>query len=403
MYYILSHPDNSGDHKEKTMPQKFSELLKEHAVRATRDSGGVDLHEMENNLEVLRNMMKTDGSYRGPRIPVEEAVRAADFSILFPKVISDVLIRPKEPLMIGQTLLSRTIQIDNVRSIEFPAMGAMVAYDMADTAEYREQMASFTEELVEIKVNKVGIMVSLSEDLIKDSMWDLIALYIESAGYAMLRHKEEKIFNTFLQVGHKVFDNNTTNPALWTHGRAYNQSYNYSATYDDIIDAMGGLVANEYVPTDIVMHPLAWAVFAKDPVLRNVMFTQGQIGQSVWSSIPAFDQTPNVPWNISYQVSPFVPFQFNTTLSNGPASSLAASNITSIFVIDRNHGMVVLQRDAMQTDQFDDPRRDLLNLKIRERYGVNAINGGRSVAVLNNIRIDQNWAPPGGFLTVTPS
>jgi len=385
------------------MPQKFSEILRDYVATKTRERGGIDPQEMENNIAVLNNMLRTDGSYRGPRIPMEEAVRAADFSILFPKVISDVLIRPKEPLMIGQTLLSRTIQIDNVRSIEFPAMGAMRAFDMADTSEYREQMASFTEELVEIKVNKVGLMVSLGEDLIKDSMWDLVALYLESAGYAMLRHKEEKIFNTFQQVGHKVFDNNTTNPALWTHGRAYNQSFNYSATYDDIIDAMGALVANEYVPTDIIMHPLSWAVFAKDPILRNVMFTQGQIGQSVWSSLPAFDQSVNVPWQIAYQVSPFVPFSYNTVLNNGPASSLAACNVTSIYVVDRNHGIVVLQRDPMETDQFEDPRRDLLNLKVRERYGVNAINGGRSIAVINNVRIDQNWAPPGGFLTVTPS
>jgi hypothetical protein len=383
------------------MAQKISEILQK--CKNDFSGGVISPKEFAEGVEILKNMMKTDGSYRGPRIPMVEAVNASDMSILFPKVISDVLMRSKEPLMIGQNLLAKTIQVDNVRSIEFPVMGAIRAFDMADVAEYREQLPAFTESLAEVKVNKVGLMISLSEDLLRDSMWDLLALYVEAAGFAMLRHKEEKIFLEFQAKGHTVFDNNTTNPALWTNGRSYNQARNYSATYDDFIDAMGALVAHEYIPTDIIMHPLAWALYAKDPIIRNVMYTQGQIGQSVWTSKPDFDQSANVPWNINYQVSPFVPFTLGGNLSSGPGSSLAACNITDIFVVDRNHSVVILQRDGMETEQFNDPRRDILNLKIRERYGVGSLNGGRSSAVIHNVRLEQNWAPINTYLTVTPS
>lgn len=379
---------------------KFSEILAQEATKALE---GMDVKEYARSVEILSNMMKTNSSYRGHRIPMEEALRAADASILFPKVISDVLLRPKEPLMIGQSLLARTIQVDNVRSLEFPVMGAIRAFDMADTGEYREQLPPFTQHVTEIKVNKSGLMVSLGEDLIKDSMWDLLALYIESAGYAMLRHKEEKIFLEFQAKGHKVFDNNTTNPALWTNGKAFNQSRNYSVTFDDFIDAMGALVAHEYIPTDIIMHPLAWAVFAKDPILRNIMYTQGQVGQSIWTSKPDFDQQANVPWNVAYQVSPFVPLAFNQTLTSGPASGLAATTVTDIYVVDRNHSVLILQRDPLSTEEFKDPRRDIVNLKVRERYGVGTLNGGRSSAVISNVRLDQNWAPNQAFISVTPS
>jgi hypothetical protein len=334
---------------------------------------------------------------------MEEALRAADVSILFPKVISDVLLRPKEPLMIGQALLARTIQVDNVRSIEFPVMGAIRAFDMTDVGEYREQLPAFTEHLTEIKVNKVGTMISLSEDLIKDSMWDLLALYVEAAGFAMMRRKEEKIFLEFQAHGHKVFDNSSTDSTMWTNGKSYSQARNFSATFDDFIDAMGALVSHEYIPTDIIMHPLAWAVFAKDPILRNIMYTQGQIGQSVWTSKPDFDQTVNVPWNVAYQVSPFVPFTLNGTFTTGPASSLPATNITDIYIVDRNHSVLILQRDPMETEEFKDPRRDILNLKVRERYGVGTLNGGRSAAVISNVRLEQNWSPINTYLNVTPS
>lgn len=387
---------------------KFSEVLEKQTHKVLEntklsDGSKIDPKEFYKHVEILGNMMKTDGSYRGPRVPMEEAARSADFSILFPKVISDVLLRPKEPLMIGQTLFARTIQVDNVRSVEFPTMGAIRAFDMADTGEYREQLPAFTEHITEIKVNKVGLMLSLSEDLIKDSMWDVLALFVEAAGYAMLRHKEEKIFNEFQSKGHKVFDNNTTNPKLWTNGRAYNQSRNYSVTFDDFIDAMGALVSHEYVPTDIIMHPLAWAVFLKDPIIRNLFYTQSQIGQTIWTSVPDFDQSMHVPWNLKYNVSPFVPLTLETTLTGGPASGLASCNVTDIYIVDRNHSIVILQRDPMSTDEFTDPRRDILNMKVRERYGLSSINSGRSSAVISNVRLEANYRAENAFLSVTPS
>lgn len=385
---------------------KFSELLENQNKKLLEGPGvpeGMDIKEFYRNVEILSSHMRTDNSTRGNRIPMEEALRAADASILFPKVISDVLMRPKEPLMIGQTLLSKTIQVDNVRSIEFPTMSAIRAFDIPDVGEYREQMFNWTEQLISIKVNKSGLLVSISEDVIKDSMWDLLALYVEAAGYAMLRHKEEKIFLEFQAKGHKVFDNSSTNSKLWTNGKAFNQARNYSVTFDDFIDTMGALVSHEYVPTDIIMHPLAWAVFAKDPVIRNIMYTQGQIGQSVWTSKPDFDQTNNVPWNVKYQVSPFVPMTLESTLSTGPASGLAAVNITDIYIVDRNNSCIILQRDPMETEEFSDPRRDIINMKVRERYGVGSLAGGRASAVISNVRLEQNYQPQNAYLAVSPS
>lgn len=391
------------------MPVRFSEILKNQADKESSKlaklvSEGYGIEEMNEQVEVLSNLMRTDGAYKGPKVDMSEALQAADASILFPKVISDVLLRPKEPLMIAQTLLARTIQVDNVRSVEFPTMGALRAFDLAEGQEYPEQIASWTEHLVEIKTQKVGLMVSVDDWLVTQSMWDVFALHVEAAGYAMLRHKEEKIFAEFQAKSHKVFDNSLTDPNAWTNGKAFNQSRNYSVTFDDFIDCMGGLVANEYVPTDIIMHPLAWAVFAKDPILRNVMYTQSQIGQTIWTNKPDFDQQMNVPWGgVMYQVSPFVPLTQHDTLSTGPASGLSACSITDIYVVDRNNSCVVLQADGMTTEEFKDPRRDISNLKVRERYGVGSINGGRASATIANVRLETNYAPTGIYGTVTPS
>lgn len=384
----------------------FIELCQQKAEQINRhvvNGEPYDSKKLATGIELMSNFMKTDGSYRGPRIEMTEALQSADASILFPKVISDVLLRPKEPLMIGQTLLSRTIQIDNVRSIEFPTMGALRAFEIGEGQPYHEQFPSFAEHMVELKVKKHGLTVGVTEEIIKNSMWDMLSILVESAGYAMLRLKEEKIFNEFTDKGHAVFNNLLTTPAAWTNGRGSDQVRNYSVTFDDLIDSMGALVSHEYVPTDFVMHPLAWVIFAKDPILRSVMLTQGQIGNSVWSSKPDFNQQHNMPWNVQYQVSPFIPMTLNGTLATGPASGLGACNITDIYVIDRQNSCVVLQREPMEVDEFDDPLRDIKQMKIREYYDVKTINGGRATCVLKNARLVQNFAPQLAVYSVTPA
>lgn len=391
----------------------FSNLLEEAAER--EDSKilekykrlGIDttVEQVKTSVAILSEMFKTNcTSKRVKTINMAEALASADASVLFPKVFSDVLLRPREPLMIGQTLLAKTIKVDNVRSMEFPVLGSIRAFQIGEGQEYPEQIAAVSKHLMEIKVWKHGLKVALNEDIVKDSMWDLLALYVEAAGFAMLRWKEEQIFNEFTANGHKVYDNSLTDSSKWTSGRNSAQNMNFSVAYNDLIYAMGGLVANGYVPTDVIMHPLAWSVFATDPIIRNVMYTQSQIGQSVWNSAPQFDQQHNVPWNLNYQVSPFVPLTLSSTItSNSSASGLPACNLTDIYIVDRNNCCIVLQREDMSTEQFDNPERDIVNLKFKERYGVGAANGGRAAAVLSNVRLAENFQPFAAYYSVTPA
>jgi hypothetical protein len=57
----------------------------------------------------------------------------------------------------------------------------------------------------------------------------------------------------------------------------------------------------------------------------------------------------------------------------------------------------------METEEFNDPNRDVLNMKVRERYGVSSVNGGRASAVISNVRLEQNFAASFTVATVTPS
>lgn len=350
---------------------------------------------------VLAEQLKPTSSNK-VRMPMTEALRSDDASVLFPRVISDTLLRPREPWMIGQALIAKTVYLDNVKSVEFPVLGALRASVVGEGQEYPDQILPATKQVIDLKTQKHGLKVSITKEMIEDSMWDIVALHIEAAGYALARHKEELIWNEFSTVGHKVFDNNGTDSNGYTTGKDIHQASNYSVAFNDFIFTMGALVSQGYTPTDIIMHPLAWAVFATDPIIRNVMYTQSQIGQTVWTSPPMFDQQANVPWNLSYQVSPFCPLAYGAQLT-GPGSGLAATNITDIYVVDRNHAAIILQRDDPSVDTFEEPLRDLQSMKISERYTVGTVNEGRAVAVLSNVRLETNWAPYNAFYSVTPS
>lgn len=342
---------------------------------------------------VLNALMSTSGKpHNLPHLDMGEALATPDISIAFPTAISDVLLRPKEPQMIAQTLLAKTITMPTVRQIEFPTLGAIRAFDIAETREIPEQALDFHKYMTEVKVQKTGLRLALSQDVIKDSMWDLLALYTEAAGYAMLRHKEEKIFREFTAKSQVIFDNTLADANAWTSGRNEDQTLNGSFGFNDYVDLLAALLANGYTPTDMVLHPLCWSVFAKDPILRFQTVQRGIDGIS--TAEPGSDAIPSsMAWNVKTQVTPFTSFTRSATAAAGTPGSGTVANLTDILVIDRNNGLLILQKDPMGLDQFEDPRRDIQELKLTERYGLAAMNGGMASVVAKNVRLVDNYEP----------
>lgn len=366
---------------------------KSKAVALKSQIGDMDPKVFEQSLAVLRG--QADGSCK-VKVPYQEAINSSDAAILFPHVISDFLYKPKEPFMIGQTLLAKTIRVDSTRMYRFPSFGALKASLVNENQEYPDQTAAIAQHQFELRIGKAGLRCSLPDEVVEDSMWDLFKVYIEAMGFAMARLKEEQIFYAVQTYGHASYDNSIADATVNTTGKGSNgTTNNYTLSFNDLMFALGGLVSNGYTPTDVVAHPMAWAVFATDPVLRNVWVTGGQVGQSIWNQMPKFDQSMNIPWNISYNVSPFMPF----TVA-GTVQSVTGANVTDIYCLDRNQAVVVLQREDVQMDSWDDLARDARTVKLRERYGVAVPNGGRGATTIKNIRLATNYMPVTTVMTV---
>ena len=350
----------------------------------------INLDEMqlsEHSMDVLRRMKKQlDVNEDWSQIPkskmvtVKEALTTQDAAILMPRVITGMMREAAEPLYIGSSML-QTVRLTEGRSIEFPSIGAMRAHDIGESQSYLEETVDFQlHKTQEVKVGKSGMVVRVTDEMIADSQWDVIGILLRKAGEAMARLKEEKVFNNFSKHGHIVFDNSikAKYPDAGTTGVNELGNQNNTMSTEDMIDMMISIMANGFTPTDVMMHPLTWTVFFKNGILEGL--THGALGASQVTnlSITPYQVSGRIPFTINLNMTPFAPFNYETKQFD-------------MYVVDRNNIGIMLVKDPLMTEQFDDPMRDIQTIKIKERYGIGILNEGKAVAVARNIAFEQSY------------
>lgn len=340
---------------------------------------GKPINELLATLPAWESAFSEDGRIdEETRITMREAFTSPDAPILFPKVLNRTLREAAEPQYVITPLLS-TVRIGKARSMEFPAVNALQAAEIPEAQEYPEQSLVFAKQ-VEGKVSKKGLKLSFSDEVIADSMWDIVGLHVRAAGRAMARKKEQIALSRFGEAARIVFDNDDMNEDDTT-GLGADGTANDSLTWDDVVDMAAVLMSENHVPTDLIIHPLMWSVF-----LKNAHYHMAGPGQaSAWSmnirsDAAAANQTS--PLGLNVLVTPFVGFTGKT--SNAPAKS-------DVFLIDRNEVGVLLVRDDLSTEEFNDPTRDLRAMKLRERYDIVILGDGEGITVAKNVSLARNY------------
>ena len=361
----------------------------------------------------------------GKRIKLQDALSVPNAPVLMPKVISNIVKEAQEPLLVGTSLLQR-INYSYGQTITFPAVGALVAADIAEGQEYPERSLQMGGSTVTASIGKSGVAVKVTDEMVRYSQFDVIGMHLRAAGRALARHKEVKIFNHIRTMGVPVFDNLNPTSSLKgvCTGRDMSGGGNGSVTMDDIFDAYAQIITQGFFPNTLLMHPLTWVMFVKDATLRSfvlangggTMFAtwtgnpaarapwdnsgQGGMGMSSGQTVvPPNSQTgeqatdtpgyfpnnlnsaPNLPgyMNIPFRiiVSPFVPYD-------------ARRKLTDIYMFDSNELGVLIVDEEVMTEEFDDPRVDIRKIKLRERYGIGILNEGKAVGILKNVHVVPN-------------
>jgi len=360
----------------------------------------------------------------GTKMKLEDALAVPNAPMLMPKVISNIVKEAQEPLLVGTSLLQR-INYSYGQTITFPAVGALVAADVAEGQEYPERSLQMGGSTVTATIGKTGLAVKITEEMIRYSQFDVIGMHLRAAGRALARHKEVKIFNYIRAMGVPVFDNVTPTASLKgvCTGRDMSGAGNGAVTMDDIFDAYAQIITQGFFPNTLLMHPLTWVMFVKDATLRAFVLNNGggtffatwtgnPAGRAPWdsssqgglgmsggqlitppdaasgdtaSTLTEYPQTlnsapvlpgyMNIPFRII--VSPFVPFDPRTKL-------------TDIYMFDSSElGVLIVDEDLM-TEEFDDPKVDIRKIKMRERYAIGILNEGMAIATLKNVHVVPN-------------
>ena len=349
------------------------------------------------------------GDFSKGRVTVQETLHTTDVVKLIPKVIEGKLREAAEPVYLA-TRFMKTVNVSSGNSAVYviPIVGELVAHEINEGGRYPEETVDYStleNGTFEIRVKKVGLKVSITEEAVTDGAWDIMGINIAKMGRAMARYKEELCFNAFSDHGHPVFDNaiRGQKPEAGTSGRDIDGSYNDTLAVEDFLDLVLALMGQNRTPTDVIMHPLTWVVFARNSMIGNGL-TYGAMGGSMihpWGATqgtPGFaglaadqgpqklimtpEQTQNrLPMPIRINFSPFVRFD-------------KVNKKFDMYVIDANEVGVIAQREGLSTDNWTDPERDIRMLKVKERYGVGIQDNGRGIVVARNLAVAPTYPVP---------
>ena len=381
------------------------ENLKEKVAEAKANGSKVTL--TDHTFELIEKMARNIyGDFSKGRASLQEAISSTDTVKLIPKVIEGKLREAAEPEYLG-TRFFQTVKVDEGNSAVYviPVVGEVTAYEIGEGTRYKEtsfDMTTLENATLEIRVKKIGVRVSITEEAIADSSWDILGINVRKMGRAMARFKEEMIFNAFSTHGHTVFDNaqRTAQPAAGTTGLGKDGQYNDTLSVEDFLDLTLALMGNGYNPTDVIMHPLTWVVFARNSMIGNGL-TFGALGGNyvhpnggIQGTPAAFgmansgdgqklimtpDQVQNrlpVPMVINF--SPWVKFDKLTKRFD-------------MYVLDKSEVGIIAKKEGLTTGKWTDPEKDIRNLKAKERYGIGILNNGRAITVAKNIAVAPSY------------
>lgn len=366
----------------------------------------------------------------GDRVTIQDAIATSDAGPWLPKVTERIVREAAEPLLVGASLLQR-MEYHAGQQISFPWLGALHAADLGPGQAYPERKLSVAGATTIATVGKVGIAVSFTEEMVRYSQYDVINMHLRACGRALARHKEEKIFNFIRSMGVTCFDNKSPTTSLFgvTHGRDLEGDPNGSAIMDDIFDAYAQIITQGFTPDTLLMHPLTWAMFVKDPVLRQMALASGTgtffatrwtgnpAGRAPWSnggqgklgpssgqtivpsaldgSTPSNSQTlsdlEDYPQNINSapELPGYFPFPFKIIVSPF-VRFVPSKRLTDIMIFDSAELGALIVDEEVMTDEWNDKSVDIQKIKMRERYGVGIFNEGKGIGVLRNVKVVPN-------------
>ena len=343
-------------------------------------------------------------------VTVKDSLSIPNNGVLIKRAIEELIIAPSMPDLIGEQLIRTTYMLNSPSNVSFRTLGAVTAVDfeIAEGAEYPEVGVGMAgSSSMQLTFAKFGCKFKISEELLQQSNWNLIGYQVQQVVNAMRRFRDRKIFEVLFMRGTVVFDNLNPNASLIgrTSGRDSTGAGNGSLTNEDLIDMYATVTRKGYTPTVILCHPLHWAVFAKDPVIRESGMLKGDLGQWIKKSYndPESKAPVNLMSDISRSSTQINPKDAHLLPTYNPLASSGLSIVTSplvyiddvqrvgdIIMLDPNNSAMLAIGEMLNITEWDEERNDMKVIKFKERWALSVVDNGEGIAVARGISLDAN-------------
>ena len=340
---------------------------------------------------------------------------------------TELLIRePVEPTMIVTNLFNRVQAKGLSTQVIAGAMGAIYADDVVEHGTYPEVSFQIGGAMQTAWIGKSGIAAAFTDEALRYSTWDMMAIIMRMMGAALVRHKENKAIQFLYALGTYLYDNMTPANSLYgvTTGRGLDLAANGTLEMGDLIQGIAHMTEQGFAPDVILMNPLYYLNWLSDPAMRAMALNFGGGGMwNLWQGDPG----PKAPWgngamggmgpsagvaitpggspsgesataltgrsntstsqptipshfplNLRIVVSPLVTYDPDTQL--GDIYLLSSGNV-GYYLVDEDPTTVEWRDEAVE----------VVKVKIRERYGFAVAHEGQGVGVYKNVKVGRNY------------
>lgn len=356
----------------------------------------------------------------GNKLEISDALADPDSHLAFNRVITEIIQETIEPTLIGHLLLETIYTNEKAQNqVVIRTLGPVgeIDFDIPEGGEYPEIKPGRNQQsMVTAHYSKSGCKLKITEELVQASQWNIIEIIIRDTAKALARWKERKIFNMLSDSGTLVFDNFNPNDSELgrTQGRDIHGAGNGSMTQSNLIDMYSSLLTKGYTPNVILVHPMQWAMFAKDPIIREAGMIKGDISQWLVSQVSPINPYAKIrPWtqatrlgnqdrqDLSAQETALLSKATPKIPSYSPLSGLTiipshyvrfdpVNNVADLIMMDTTRAGAVIVNETLMLDQWEEKERDLTVIKMREKYALVSYDQGRAIAVARNISLEAN-------------
>ncbi|MGD9697434.1 hypothetical protein [Acinetobacter sp.] len=402
---------------------------------AFTNNGIVGLEAQDKSIVQLdfKDIFELPKSFKQANIDLKDTVTTKDLTRFIETTVSRVIREAIEPNLVVTPNLFQEVRYEGAgRSVEIGGIGAFYAATVPEGSEYPEVEFNFADgNMVMVGIEKHGLKMRVTEEVISDNLFDVFGLWLRMAGRALARHKEQYGIKLINEFGYDIFNNDIPleSEIGATNGRGLDGSKNSTMTVDDLFEMYAWMYLRGFIPDTMLMNPLAWKMFMTDPETREIVLkgatiatnnlpggsyspgfgtTHGGLGLRTTATGVAFDDPNKVagnnpfvttlnPLGASFNLPPkYLPSPMRVIVSPHipytPADVQGGKAKTNIIMADSSRCGILLTKEGISLDEWNDPERDLKAMKIKERWGMALFEQGKGVAIARNISIDRNYS-----------